>query len=103
MTELPHIKRAVFIKQYVDKQTFNSIFYQHLLSIEIAHSSITENHINNGLEYIRFIYDKENWYMDIKPRKIYLKINSYVIHLSNIIDYNKPDGVQRNFSKKNNK
>lgn len=114
MNFFPHIKRDNFIIIPVNHKTFNDYFYQKILIIEVPAITPYEEAITKEpLKFIRIVCDNpkgplpdfEPWYQDITPRKVLpqplgcLTITSFIIHLGPIIDYNKPDGQQRNFKK----
>jgi len=65
---------------------FEQIFKSRETSIEIDKHRY-EYLISPKLQYLRFTYKK--WYMDVTVRKVVID-DTILIHLSKIIDYNKP-------------
>lgn len=95
---------------------FEEYFRQRTMQIEIPPTPENCISVQNKIEFVRFVYEKdkeskgckeskERWYMDINPRKVTTQTGElgvaiyHTIHLGSIIDYNKPDGCQRKFKK----
>lgn len=70
----------------LEPNMFDQIFKSRITSIEIDKEQY-EYLLSPKLEFLRFTYKK--WYMDITIRKVIVEDN-ILIHLSKIIDYNKP-------------
>lgn len=70
----------------LEPNMFDLIFRSKVTSIEIDKTKY-EHLISDKLSFLRFTYKK--WYMDVNIRKVIITDN-ILIHLSSIIDYNKP-------------
>lgn len=85
-----HVEKIAYLKIDLSVKEFEEIFKRKQNEISVPKNEDWIEVMTQDNKFIRCICTKKNeWYMDITILRIFIK-ESFIIHLGDVIDYNKP-------------